>query len=310
MDVFLASGLVPAYTAAAFAKRFARLALAAPPAGACVALAFVHNLLRRHPACNVLLHRHVSPPSIPYVLLESMLRRSSKELATLYCISISVLTSNLKALATTSCSTGKAAEAWLKAHLLRCRPSQRTPATANDAEAAGAVPDAAGNTAEAHNSTTAAPAGSSPSDEDFADPSGAGRHVASAQDKSEDSDDSATDEENDGAASPVANGHASRLANGHAHGPQPPAPGDAQRAGRPPDAAFETADQVEHPEQQPQPPQPPQPDATAGVDLFVEDEPDPAKARALESSLWEVASLRNHYCQQASCRRVRFVLPC
>ena len=32
-DVFLASGLVPAYTAAAFAKRFARLALTASPAG-------------------------------------------------------------------------------------------------------------------------------------------------------------------------------------------------------------------------------------------------------------------------------------
>jgi U3 small nucleolar RNA-associated protein 19 len=57
VDVFLASGLVPAYTAAAFAKRFARLALAAPPAGAVVAVAFVHNLLRRHPACNILLHR-------------------------------------------------------------------------------------------------------------------------------------------------------------------------------------------------------------------------------------------------------------
>ena len=32
-DAFLSSGLVPAYTAAAFAKRFARLALTAPPAG-------------------------------------------------------------------------------------------------------------------------------------------------------------------------------------------------------------------------------------------------------------------------------------
>lgn len=32
-DIFLASGMVPAYTAAAFAKRMARLALTAPPAG-------------------------------------------------------------------------------------------------------------------------------------------------------------------------------------------------------------------------------------------------------------------------------------
>ena len=32
-DVFLSSGMVPAYTAAAFIKKFARLALTAPPAG-------------------------------------------------------------------------------------------------------------------------------------------------------------------------------------------------------------------------------------------------------------------------------------
>lgn len=35
MDVFLSSNLVPAYTVAAFAKRFARLSLAASPAGGC-----------------------------------------------------------------------------------------------------------------------------------------------------------------------------------------------------------------------------------------------------------------------------------
>jgi U3 small nucleolar RNA-associated protein 19 len=56
-DVFLASGLVPAYTAAAFAKRFARLALRGPPAAGLVAVAFVHNVVRRHPACMQLLHR-------------------------------------------------------------------------------------------------------------------------------------------------------------------------------------------------------------------------------------------------------------
>jgi hypothetical protein len=37
-DVFLASSMVPAYTAAAFAKRFARIALRAPPAGGCCRL--------------------------------------------------------------------------------------------------------------------------------------------------------------------------------------------------------------------------------------------------------------------------------
>ena len=57
MDIFLASPMVPAYTAAAFAKRFARLALGAPPSGALLCIAFIHNIVRRHPACMQLLHR-------------------------------------------------------------------------------------------------------------------------------------------------------------------------------------------------------------------------------------------------------------
>ena len=56
-DIFLASPMVPAYTAAAFAKKFARLALSAPPAGALISIVFIHNLLRRHPACMQLMHR-------------------------------------------------------------------------------------------------------------------------------------------------------------------------------------------------------------------------------------------------------------
>ena len=36
-DIFLSSGMVPAYTAAAFIKKFARLALTAPPAGTLLA---------------------------------------------------------------------------------------------------------------------------------------------------------------------------------------------------------------------------------------------------------------------------------
>jgi len=59
-DIFLASPMVPAYTAAAFAKRFGRQALSAPPAGAMIAIVFIHNLLRRHPACVQLVHR--APP--------------------------------------------------------------------------------------------------------------------------------------------------------------------------------------------------------------------------------------------------------
>lgn len=55
-DIFLSSTLVPAYTVAAFVKRFARLALGTSPAGAMIAIAFVHNLVRRHPALAVMLH--------------------------------------------------------------------------------------------------------------------------------------------------------------------------------------------------------------------------------------------------------------
>ncbi|KAK9792757.1 hypothetical protein WJX73_008611 [Symbiochloris irregularis] len=56
-DRCLASGMVPAYTAASFIKRFARLSLSASPAGAQLCLAFIHNLLRRHPACLDLLDK-------------------------------------------------------------------------------------------------------------------------------------------------------------------------------------------------------------------------------------------------------------
>jgi len=57
LDVFLRSTHLPAFLAAAFAKRLARLTLSAPPHGAMLSIAFVHNLLRRHPGVCVLLHR-------------------------------------------------------------------------------------------------------------------------------------------------------------------------------------------------------------------------------------------------------------
>lgn len=56
-DVFLASPMIPAYTAAAFIKKFARLSLHTSPPGALVCITFIHNLLRRHPSCMQLLHR-------------------------------------------------------------------------------------------------------------------------------------------------------------------------------------------------------------------------------------------------------------
>eukprot|EP00958_Prasinococcus_capsulatus_P022114 scaffold3068_cov401-Prasinococcus_capsulatus_cf.AAC.48 len=57
MDLFLRSSHLPQYLVAAFIKRMARLALAAPPSGALVAIVFIHNLLIRHPSCSVLIHR-------------------------------------------------------------------------------------------------------------------------------------------------------------------------------------------------------------------------------------------------------------
>ena len=56
-DLFLSSTHLPAYLVAAFAKRLARLALTAPPSGAMLAIPFVCNLIRRHPSCQVLIHR-------------------------------------------------------------------------------------------------------------------------------------------------------------------------------------------------------------------------------------------------------------
>ncbi|CEG00328.1 Nucleolar complex protein 4 [Ostreococcus tauri] len=57
MDVFLKSPALPAYLVASFVKRFARLSLSAPPAGAMLCVAFIHNLIRRHKSCAVLVHR-------------------------------------------------------------------------------------------------------------------------------------------------------------------------------------------------------------------------------------------------------------
>ncbi|XP_039327816.1 nucleolar complex protein 4 homolog isoform X1 [Saimiri boliviensis] len=60
-DVFLSSSHLPAYLVAAFAKRLARLALTAPPEALLMVLPFICNLLRRHPACRVLVHRPHGP---------------------------------------------------------------------------------------------------------------------------------------------------------------------------------------------------------------------------------------------------------
>uniref|UniRef100_F6YAP3 Nucleolar complex associated 4 homolog n=1 Tax=Equus caballus TaxID=9796 RepID=F6YAP3_HORSE len=60
-DLFLSSSHLPAYLVAAFAKRLSRLALTAPPEALLMVLPFICNLLRRHPACRVLVHRPGGP---------------------------------------------------------------------------------------------------------------------------------------------------------------------------------------------------------------------------------------------------------
>ncbi|XP_063000488.1 nucleolar complex protein 4 homolog [Elgaria multicarinata webbii] len=64
LDLFLSSSHLPAYLVAAFAKRLARLALTAPPDGLLIVIPFICNLLRRHPACKVLIHRPDGPPEM------------------------------------------------------------------------------------------------------------------------------------------------------------------------------------------------------------------------------------------------------
>ncbi|KAK7276249.1 hypothetical protein RIF29_17387 [Crotalaria pallida] len=57
LDSCLKSPLLPAYLAASFAKKLSRLLLSVPPSGALVITALIHNILRRHPSINCLVHR-------------------------------------------------------------------------------------------------------------------------------------------------------------------------------------------------------------------------------------------------------------
>ncbi|KAF3794804.1 Nucleolar complex 4-like protein A [Nymphaea thermarum] len=58
LDTCLKTPLFPAYLAAAFAKKLSRLALSTPPSGSLAIIAIIHNLLRRHPSINFLVHQH------------------------------------------------------------------------------------------------------------------------------------------------------------------------------------------------------------------------------------------------------------
>lgn len=67
LDMFMQSTMLPAYIVAAFAKRTARLALYAPAPSVQWVVPFVYNLLKRHPACRVMIHREdVSMQTDPF----------------------------------------------------------------------------------------------------------------------------------------------------------------------------------------------------------------------------------------------------
>ncbi|XWS63197.1 hypothetical protein CRYUN_Cryun06bG0075200 [Craigia yunnanensis] len=57
LDSCLKSPLLPAYLAAAFAKKLSRLAVSVPPSGALVIIALIHNLLCRHLSINCLVNK-------------------------------------------------------------------------------------------------------------------------------------------------------------------------------------------------------------------------------------------------------------
>ncbi|KAJ8286290.1 hypothetical protein GJAV_G00036770 [Gymnothorax javanicus] len=72
-NIFLSSTHLPVYLVAAFAKRLSRLSLTAPPAALLMILPFICNLIRRHPACRVLIHRPSAcdePCDDPYLMQE------------------------------------------------------------------------------------------------------------------------------------------------------------------------------------------------------------------------------------------------
>ncbi|GAB2291653.1 hypothetical protein Dimus_025909 [Dionaea muscipula] len=70
LDSCLKSPLLPAYLAAAFTKKLSRLALVVPPSGALIIIALIHNLLRRHPSINCLVHQENVGKSLTEDILE------------------------------------------------------------------------------------------------------------------------------------------------------------------------------------------------------------------------------------------------
>ncbi|KAM9329653.1 nucleolar complex protein 4 homolog [Gastrophryne carolinensis] len=74
VNLFLSSSHLPVYLVAAFAKRLSRLSLTAPPQVLMMIIPFICNLIRRHPACQPLIHRPMLSgdfASDPYIMEET-----------------------------------------------------------------------------------------------------------------------------------------------------------------------------------------------------------------------------------------------
>jgi len=73
---FLSSTHLPAYLVAAFIKRLARLSLEASPSGIMIILPLIFNLMKRHPATQVLVHR---PAKVNILMLNNDSANAGKD---------------------------------------------------------------------------------------------------------------------------------------------------------------------------------------------------------------------------------------
>ncbi|KAI0051377.1 CBF-domain-containing protein [Auriscalpium vulgare] len=62
-EIFLSSSHLPATMLASFVKRLARLSLSGPPASIVILIPFTYNILKRHPALMVMIHRDADDAS-------------------------------------------------------------------------------------------------------------------------------------------------------------------------------------------------------------------------------------------------------
>jgi len=70
LNTFMSSTHLPAALVASFIERLARLALHGPPAGIVVVVPWIYNMLKSHPSCTFMIHRHITDPEDLALLAE------------------------------------------------------------------------------------------------------------------------------------------------------------------------------------------------------------------------------------------------